>query len=651
MAPEQALGQGHAIGPACDVYALGAILYELLTGRPPFRGATTLDTLDQVRTQEPVSPRQLQPRTPRDLETICLKCLHKEPTKRYASAADLAEDLRRFQAGEPIRSRPAGRLERAVKWARRRPATAALLGLALVDLATLIGFREYHALELEKANAHAHDEWQRAEQNAREAHEQLAQTLVQTARRAGQRGDWRGAVTYYDRALRAGYPDSLALRIDRVKALLAVNDPSAAREVEELARTPDLGKHAGAVYLLQGDIALGADNERAVRFLRKARAFELGEADRAFADGLLAESSPEAVRHFERALQSDPFHHRAGVLLTFMLLWLGRLDEAGERVAVAERLYPDDPSYKVVRAAIATLQGKADEAAARLKQARPQLGPDRYAEAQATLELMSLIRSLGEVTMQDFGQLDKQLRRAQPVIARLSARSGGKGMARGGSLSLPPALTTSFGRLPGAFFSYRFTRKLGPAIAAVDRAARVHPEGTLHYLHGLLLFTEMRVPEAEAAFVKAASTPALAPVRRVALYHALATEGYLSRPNLPTPDLEMRRRSIVHLRQFLALGPVRASEAEMVVKVARYDRQWDLARLVLSEWERQAPDNFNALQQRALVELQAGDYGRAAAAARRMLVLKPGHAEARRYLQEAATKARELSRSLEKSHK
>jgi WD40 repeat protein len=137
MAPEQVRGASQATIPA-DIYALGAILYELLTGRPPFQGLVQADLLFQVLNTDPVPPQRLQAGVPRDLETICQKCLHKEPQRRYGSARELAEDLAAFQESRSIRARPAGPWERGRLWARRRPAVAALL--ALVVLVTVVGF-------------------------------------------------------------------------------------------------------------------------------------------------------------------------------------------------------------------------------------------------------------------------------------------------------------------------------------------------------------------------------------------------------------------------------------------------------------------------------------------------------------------------------
>lgn len=192
MAPEQAEGETKHAGPAADVYSLGAVLYECLTGHPPFRAATTLETLFQVVNQDPVPVQQLQPRTPRDLATICHKCLDKSPQRRYATAEELANDLRRFLDGQPIQARPVSRLERLWKWARRNRTEATLALITALALLLLVGVGFWFSARMGVAQGELLAE--RAER-ARQAELAAAQT------REAEQAQKLGATSHYFRVL------------------------------------------------------------------------------------------------------------------------------------------------------------------------------------------------------------------------------------------------------------------------------------------------------------------------------------------------------------------------------------------------------------------------------------------------------------------
>ena len=207
MAPEQAEGRTKHVGPLADVYALGAILYELLTGGPPFRGTTPLEILDQVKNAEPVPPSRLVPGLPRDIETIALKCLQKQPEKRYESATAVAEDLRRFKDGEPIVARPVPAWKRAWRWCRRHPAPAALTAaVVLVAALGLSGIlwqwdEAVKARDLASKRAVAEAAARRDETKARhEVETTLVDMYTTSGISAGEQGEQRAALWFANAA-------------------------------------------------------------------------------------------------------------------------------------------------------------------------------------------------------------------------------------------------------------------------------------------------------------------------------------------------------------------------------------------------------------------------------------------------------------------
>jgi serine/threonine-protein kinase len=344
MAPEQARAE-KALTTAADVYSLGAILYELLTGRPPFQAATPLDTLLLVLERDPPRPRSLNPGIDRDLETICLKCLEKEPARRYESAAALAEDLGRWLAGAPISARPAGRAERAWRWCRRNPVVASLTAAVVVALLAGSGAAAFFAVRALAGEKQALDEKRRADQEAVEARRQ--EQVVQEQRQ-------RAETSY--RLAREGLEECVRMMRE---------DPRLQRgPLEDLRRTVLQAE----VRFYQKFLELRGDDpafqlERGRSFLHLAWiTMELGDKE-------------AAVRHYQQGLAifaalvrehpGNPLHRvwlaRGSNDLGVLYRQVGKQDEAErlfrEAIAVQEALARDWPKEPAARFDLAKHRG------------------------------------------------------------------------------------------------------------------------------------------------------------------------------------------------------------------------------------------------------------------------------------------------------
>jgi serine/threonine protein kinase/WD40 repeat protein len=251
MAPEQARGQA-SVGMAADIYGLGATLYELITGRPPFRAATVVETHRQVIDNNPVPPRDLNPAIPRDLETICLKCLEKEPRNRYATAEELAEELGRFRQRRPIKARPIGRVQRFWRWCRRNPLDAALSVAVAVSLLVGAGLSGYLAVAFQASQVTATNRAIEADKQRRAAEEQtqIAEDRQREAERQTQIAHAHRFVAHSQAESREHPQLSLLLAIEAVERIRRAGEGTP-RVFQQALR--DLLSRVGGTPLVQFD--------------------------------------------------------------------------------------------------------------------------------------------------------------------------------------------------------------------------------------------------------------------------------------------------------------------------------------------------------------------------------------------------------------
>lgn len=408
MAPEQARGWTREVGPAVDVYSLGAILYQLLTGRPPFLSTTRggMEILERVCFETPLAPRRLQSSVPRELEIICLVCLEKEPRKRYASARQLADDLDRYLAGQPITARPVGALGRMWLWYRRNRMTASLSLLLVLLLPLFLVFVLY---------AHHSSAWH-AERQADMARNEAHSERILTARSAAGRGDWRTAMKLYQRAIDDRAADREQLEEERLPGLLAMNQVGQLLEI-----LPGLKSGSPAILLLRGelDLADSLRREAGVATIRAARAHadKLSEADAAYAEALLSTNPSEQLVCLNRALRSDPFHHRANRAWLLLRVVRGEGELIQPQAEWFRHLFPDDPLPDFTEALTALIQGNEPAVQVHLTHFRARVEPELGWRVNQYLDqLKSLLAGLQDLDARDLVPWEVRWQKLTPEI-------------------------------------------------------------------------------------------------------------------------------------------------------------------------------------------------------------------------------------------
>ncbi len=339
MPPEQADGRGWQADPRSDIYSLGALLFLMVFRRLPFEG-TTAEIIGQILSREVSLPRGANFQVGRDLQTIILKCLEKEPSDRYQTADDLRNDLQLFLDGKPIVARPIGLAGRLTKWSRRRPAIAILLTGVII----LAAFGGGAATQLRLVTSQR----DRAQDAEKKTQVLLAASAADAGRLAMQRGKLETAVKHFEQAIDRGYPDRTELLLSLVEANFALRKIDESAKLLDSALTASTAdQHRPAIAMWQAELALEGQTQigNGEQLFAEASQLPLSPVDEQYVQGVLADSSLEAVERFRHATEIDPYHYRSRRMLIFMLLSLARVEESELQIRIARQLYPDDQDF------------------------------------------------------------------------------------------------------------------------------------------------------------------------------------------------------------------------------------------------------------------------------------------------------------------
>ena len=633
MSPEQAGLDGQDIDTRCDVYALGVLLYELLTGHLPFEkkelqqagldemrrlirekeppkpstrlSLLTADELTTVAQRQRTEPPRLLLQVRGDLDWIVMKCLEKERGRRYETPNGLARDLERHLNHEPVRAAAPSVLYRMRKFIRRhRFGIAAAAMVVVLAVGAMMALGVAQGLRVQ-----------------RDAARQV--TALRNAELAARNGQWRESLRYLDEAAAAGYADAADLGLQRAEAWTVLTEPERSRaELVRLVHRSDLGQRRSLVLLRWGEHEMfdQATANQGVRDVREALRLGLAGADGLFAQGLLAETTPEALDYFHRALQVNSFHHGAHRHSLGLEYVLGHHAELRDHCWLFVALYPEDPSARFLEAAELAAQGRLEEAdkhaaalsasldtdtLRRVLEALPKLAA---AARRYDLDLLLSTNPAGLPRLEPLQATDRAL------CAPPNSSTENKGPARMAQL---PSIQSGLleGRAALTALMLPFLGDIESSVSRIKASWQRHPEALVPAMAGIYLQTRqptngppsirLLALQGELFQLAAGSSSVLPSLGRTARYLAARTEFELCQRGGTNASSD-RSACVGNIRQAVALPEASPAELQAYFSLAVGLDEHALARELLARWSRLEGSDPRLTRARIELEMASG---------------------------------------------